>query len=69
MAAANPKSDTDWDTVTVLRKKAPTRGELRSQQAINQAMRTGADVQNIFMKFLNEIFLFKFFTKIFHFED
>lgn len=33
----------DWDTVTILRKKAP-KGSQTSQSAINTARRTGAEV-------------------------
>jgi len=41
----NLQSDTDWDSVTVLKKKAPTRGQMRSQQEVNKAMRTGAEIE------------------------
>ena len=37
-------SNNDWDTVTVLRKKAPTAKSTRSESAVNQARRTGAVV-------------------------
>lgn len=40
----NMQSDSDWDSVTVLKKKAPKPSELRSQQAINKAQRTGAEI-------------------------
>jgi len=40
----NLASDTDWDTPTVLRKRAPKPSELRSQQAINQAQRQGGEI-------------------------
>lgn len=35
----------DWEEVTVLRKKQPKAGQLRSQQAINQAMRQGVPIE------------------------
>eukprot|EP00042_Codosiga_hollandica_P012170 m.27332 g.27332 ORF g.27332 m.27332 type:complete len:142 (+) comp39699_c0_seq1:153-578(+) len=35
----------DWDTVTVLRKKAPTGAAARSASAVNAAQRTGAEVE------------------------
>jgi len=40
----NLASDTDWDTPTVLKKRAPKPSELRSQQAVNQAQRSGGQV-------------------------
>lgn len=35
----------EWDEVTVLRKKAPRSGQLRTQQAINAAQRQGSDIE------------------------
>jgi len=35
----------NWDEVTVLRKKQPKSGALRSQQAINAAQRQGLDIE------------------------
>ncbi|XP_015914714.1 endothelial differentiation-related factor 1 homolog [Parasteatoda tepidariorum] len=37
--------ETDWDTVTYLRKKAPKASQLRSQQAINAAQRQGLAIE------------------------
>ena len=34
----------DWDSVTVLRKRAPKASQLKSQQAVNAAQRKGAAV-------------------------
>uniref|UniRef100_T1GBR9 Multiprotein bridging factor 1 N-terminal domain-containing protein n=1 Tax=Megaselia scalaris TaxID=36166 RepID=T1GBR9_MEGSC len=34
----------DWDTVTVLRKKAPKASTLKTESAVNQARRTGVAV-------------------------
>ena len=34
----------DWDTVTVLRKKAPKAGALKTEAAINAARRQGVPV-------------------------
>lgn len=34
----------DWDTVTVLRKKAPKAGALKTEAAINAARRQGVQV-------------------------
>ncbi|UYV65262.1 EDF1 [Cordylochernes scorpioides] len=38
-------AESDWDTVTYLRKKPPKAGQLRTQQAINQAQRQGAAIE------------------------
>ncbi|CAH1271525.1 EDF1 [Branchiostoma lanceolatum] len=38
-------AEADWDTVTYLRKKAPTAKQARSQQAVNAAMRRGEDIE------------------------
>ncbi|GAB6024611.1 multiprotein-bridging factor 1 [Chamberlinius hualienensis] len=38
-------SETDWDTVTYLRKKQPKAQQLRSQQAINAAQRKGLEIE------------------------
>ncbi|KAF0301244.1 Endothelial differentiation-related factor 1 [Amphibalanus amphitrite] len=35
----------DWDKVTVLRKKAPKAAQMRSESAVNQAIRTGQAVE------------------------
>jgi len=35
----------EWDEVTVLRKKAPRSGQLKTQQAINAAQRQGSDIE------------------------
>ncbi|KAF5280718.1 hypothetical protein FQR65_LT15009 [Abscondita terminalis] len=35
----------DWDTVTVLRKKAPKASTLKSEQAVNAARRQGVQVE------------------------
>uniref|UniRef100_A0A915HFQ6 HTH cro/C1-type domain-containing protein n=1 Tax=Romanomermis culicivorax TaxID=13658 RepID=A0A915HFQ6_ROMCU len=40
----NLQSDSHWDSVTVLKKKAPKPSELRTQQAINQAQRSGQQI-------------------------
>lgn len=37
-------SQSDWDTVTVLRKRPPKPSQLRSQQAVNTAQRQGAAI-------------------------
>uniref|UniRef100_A0A8C2UGB7 HTH cro/C1-type domain-containing protein n=1 Tax=Chinchilla lanigera TaxID=34839 RepID=A0A8C2UGB7_CHILA len=37
-------ADSDWDTVTVLRKKGPTAAQAKSKQAILAAQRRGEDV-------------------------
>lgn len=37
--------ETDWDTVTYLRKKPPKASQLRSQQAINAAQRQGLAIE------------------------
>lgn len=34
----------DWDTVTVLRKKAPKSSQLKTESAVNQARRQGVAV-------------------------
>jgi len=39
------QSNTDWDTVTYLRKSKPAPGAARSQQAVNAALRRGEDVE------------------------
>lgn len=38
-------STTDWDSVTVLRKKAPKAKELKTESAINQARRQGLPIE------------------------
>lgn len=38
-------AESDWDTVTYLRKKAPTASQAKSKQAINAAQRRGQDVE------------------------
>ncbi|XP_066979383.1 endothelial differentiation-related factor 1 isoform X2 [Macrobrachium rosenbergii] len=38
-------ADSDWDTVTVLRKKPQKASQLKSEQAVNQARRQGAVVE------------------------
>ncbi|XP_071949077.1 endothelial differentiation-related factor 1 homolog isoform X2 [Antedon mediterranea] len=38
-------ADAGWDEVTYLRKKAPKSSHLKSSQAVNSAMRTGAAVE------------------------
>lgn len=38
-------STTDWDTVTVLRKKAPKASQMKTESAINQARRQGLEVE------------------------
>lgn len=35
----------DWDTVTVLRKKAPKASQMKTESAINQARRLGIPVE------------------------
>lgn len=35
----------NWDEVTILRKRAPKAGALRSQQAVNAAQRQGLDIE------------------------
>ncbi|XP_076067530.1 multiprotein bridging factor 1 [Oratosquilla oratoria] len=37
--------DSDWDTVTVIRKKPQKASQLKSEQAVNQARRSGASVE------------------------
>lgn len=38
-------SESDWDTVTVLRKKAPKASSLKTETAVNQARRQGIPVE------------------------
>ncbi|XP_065842655.1 endothelial differentiation-related factor 1 homolog [Oscarella lobularis] len=38
-------AETDWDTVTYLRKKAPTASQTRSAKAVNAAQRQGAEIE------------------------
>ncbi|XP_020494069.1 endothelial differentiation-related factor 1 homolog [Labrus bergylta] len=38
-------AESDWDTVTVLRKKGPTASQSKSKQAIASAQRRGEDVE------------------------
>uniref|UniRef100_T1J792 HTH cro/C1-type domain-containing protein n=1 Tax=Strigamia maritima TaxID=126957 RepID=T1J792_STRMM len=38
-------SESDWDTVTYLRKKQPKASQMRSQQAINAAQRQGVAIE------------------------
>ncbi|XP_029301251.1 endothelial differentiation-related factor 1 homolog [Cottoperca gobio] len=38
-------AESDWDTVTVLRKKGPTAAQAKSKQAITAAQRRGHDVE------------------------
>ncbi|XP_068601810.1 endothelial differentiation-related factor 1 homolog [Brachionichthys hirsutus] len=38
-------AESDWDTVTVLRKKGPTAAQSKSKQAITSAQRRGDDVE------------------------
>ncbi|XP_044030938.1 endothelial differentiation-related factor 1 homolog [Siniperca chuatsi] len=38
-------AESDWDTVTVLRKKGPTAAQAKSKQAITTAQRRGEDVE------------------------
>lgn len=38
-------AESDWDTVTVLRKKGPTAAQAKSKQAITSAQRRGEEVQ------------------------
>ncbi|KAG7276639.1 hypothetical protein CRUP_023205 [Coryphaenoides rupestris] len=38
-------AESDWDTVTVLRKKGPTAAQAKSKQAINAAQRRGEDLE------------------------
>lgn len=37
-------SQSDWDTVTVLRKKAPKASTMKTESAINAARRQGATI-------------------------
>lgn len=53
----------DWDTVTILRKKAP-KGSQNSQSAINTARRTGAEV-NTEQKCNMPKKIFKFLSNLF----
>lgn len=41
--SANTMSD-DWDTVTVLRKRAPNKATMKSEAAVNQARRQGGEI-------------------------
>lgn len=34
----------DWDTVTILRKRAPKASTMKTESAVNQARRQGAQV-------------------------
>lgn len=44
-ATAEPASNmSDWDTVTVLRKRAPKASAMKSETAVNQARRQGVAV-------------------------
>jgi len=38
-------AESDWDTVTVLRKKGPTAAQAKSKQAITTAQRRGEEVE------------------------
>ncbi|XP_074545789.1 endothelial differentiation-related factor 1 homolog [Halichoeres trimaculatus] len=38
-------AESDWDTVTVLRKKGPTAAQSKSKQAITSAQRRGEDIE------------------------
>ncbi|XP_043914295.1 endothelial differentiation-related factor 1 [Protopterus annectens] len=38
-------AESDWDTVTVLRKKGPTAAQAKSKQAITAAQRRGEEVE------------------------
>ncbi|XP_072908239.1 endothelial differentiation-related factor 1 homolog [Hemitrygon akajei] len=38
-------AESDWDTVTVLRKKGPSAAQAKSKQAITSAQRRGDDVE------------------------
>ncbi|XP_059850391.1 endothelial differentiation-related factor 1 homolog [Hypanus sabinus] len=38
-------AESDWDTVTVLRKKGPSAAQAKSKQAITSAQRRGEDVE------------------------
>lgn len=38
-------ADSNWDTVTILRKKPEKASQLKTEQAINKARRMGADVE------------------------
>lgn len=38
-------AEADWDEVTYLRKRAPKASQMRSQQAINAAQRSGASIE------------------------
>jgi len=38
-------NDSDWDTVTVLRKKSQKASQLKTEQAVNQARRSGQSVE------------------------
>lgn len=39
-------ADANWEDVTVLRKRAPKSSQLKSQQAINAAQRSGAEIDS-----------------------
>nr|CAB3240869.1 endothelial differentiation-related factor 1-like [Phallusia mammillata] len=39
------QSNTDWDTVTYLRKSKPAPGAAKSSQAVNAALRRGDDIE------------------------
>lgn len=51
----------DWDTVTILRKKAP-KGSQTSNQAINTARRTGAEINTEQKCEMSKTFFFTFFN-------
>ncbi|KAF2363461.1 Cro/C1-type helix-turn-helix domain [Trinorchestia longiramus] len=38
-------ADSDWDTVTILRKKPEKASQLKTEQAVNKARRSGAPVE------------------------
>jgi putative transcription factor len=38
-------AESDWDEVTIIRKRAPKAGQLKSQQAINAAQRQGLAIE------------------------
>ncbi|XP_045585493.1 endothelial differentiation-related factor 1 [Procambarus clarkii] len=38
-------TDSEWDSVTVLRKKPQKSSQLKSEQAVNQARRSGAQIE------------------------
>ncbi|EDQ88327.1 uncharacterized protein MONBRDRAFT_37512 [Monosiga brevicollis MX1] len=41
-------ADSDWDSVTVLRKKKPTASQAKSSSAVNDARRKGASIDTSF---------------------